>query len=227
MSLDPFDFVIRLVALFVGVYIVVLMGRAIAARIAGNHAPLVLGTALINISLPLPRRYSDEDDENDMETGNTETLKTSGNSGETAGETPEMVTMNYSGEQHLVPRLSREEYHELISVRVRAIDLLDRCVKYYRDNQAADSGVIPRYNKIGMKATDRQAAVDNLWYSQYVVKAPNETKVDPAYFATCKELMQAIIDKRARVFPLGYLEQQEKKRMDIVANLPESKRDDD
>lgn len=221
------DFVVELGKWFVIAYLIILLGRAVAARIAGNNAQLVLGSSLITISLPaLPRRSSDDDQESDEETGNTETPEYAGNTEETAGETPYFDRFNDLGEQRLVPKMSRDEYHEFVAVRVRAIDLLQRCVKYYADNQMSDNGIIPRYDKIGMKSQNRQDAVNDLWYSQYIVKAPNVTSVDPAYYPTCGTLMQAIIDKQARVYPLGYLERKKALRDAAFNALPENDRND-
>lgn len=222
----PLDFVVQILAVGVGAYSALLLARAIAARIAGQNAPLVLGGPLISISIPLPRRSTDDDDEDDGETGNRETAETPGNSRETAGETPDLVSLGYAGEQHLVPRMSREEYHELVAVRQQAIGLLDRCVTYYRENQMADDGVIPRYDKIHMKSEDRGKIVDNLWESGYIIKNPNKTSTDPAYFPTCSSLLQAIIDKRARVYPMGYLDRKRQRLDDAIAALPEHKRDE-
>lgn len=223
--MEPLIFPIELLKYFFAGYLLLLLGRAVAARIAGPHAELVLGTSLITISIPpLPRRSDDDGEEDDEETGNRETLETPGNTRETAGETPDL-TVAYAGEQHLVPRMSREEYHELVNVRLQAIGLLDRCVKYYRDNQIADDGIIPRYDKIHMKAEDRGKTVDDLWESGYIIKNPNKTSTDPAYFPTCASLMQAIIDKRARVYPMGYLERKRQIRDSAVMALPEAAHD--
>lgn len=232
--MEPIQFVIELGKWLIAGYLLILLGRAVAARIAGDHADSVLDSSLITIpitvTLALPHRnQKDNDQKNDGETGNRETPDDTGNSGETPGETPDdtgLMTLGYAGEQHLAPRMSRQEHHELIAARNDAIGLLDRCVAYYRENQVADNGVIPRYDKIHMKPELRGAIVDSLWYSQWVVKSPNKTSVDPAYFPTCKDLMQAIIDKRARVYPMGYLERKKQLLDSAVQGLPELERDD-
>lgn len=223
----PFDFLAQFLALSVGAYSALLMVRAIAARVAGNNAPLVLGGPLISINFPLPRRENENDQDDAGETGNTETANHTGNSVETPPETSDLMTVGYQGEQHLVPRMSREEYHRLLDVRFRAIGLLEHCVKYYKDNQAADTGVIPRYDSIGMNAKNRQDAVNDLWYSSFVVKSPNQTSVDPMYFTSCGALLQAIIDKRVRVVPFNYLEDKQKLLDEAVAALPHTKSGDD
>lgn len=203
--------------------------RAIAARIAGDEGRAKMALANPSLTLYFPTallpapRY--DDDENETETGNTATPENSENNGETGGETPDLMTLGYAGEQRLAPRMSREEYHELLNIRQEAIALLDRCVKYYRDNQSSDDGTIPRYDKIHMKSEDRGRIVDNIWYSGYVIKSPNRTAIDPAYYTTCAALMKAIIDKQARIYPLGYLERKQQRLDDAVAALPANKRE--
>lgn len=232
--MDPIQFVIELMKWGIAAYLVLLLGRAVAARIAGEHAESVLDSSLITIpitvTLALPHHnQKDNDQELAEETGNRETPDNTGNSGETPGETPDdagLMTLGYAGEQHLAPRMSRQEHHELIKARNEAIGLLDRCVKYYREKQKTDDGVIPRHDKIHMQPELRGTIVDSLWYSQWVVKAPNKTSVDPAYFPTCNDLMLAIRDGRARVYPMGYLERKQAMLNEAVQALPELERND-
>lgn len=224
---------IQFLVVIIASYLALLMGRAIAARIAGqNNAEMVLNfvpfpfSILTDLVSALPHsRQMDDDQESDEETGNTETPENSGNTlGNTAGNSvsQEFMSLNYNGGQHLAPRMTREEHAELVGVRHDAIALLDRCVKYYHDTQTVDDGTIPRYDKISMKAEHRGTIVDNLWYSTYVVKTKNRTYTDPQYFTTCAALMQAIINNRVRVLPMGYAERKQDILDSAVQILPEN-----
>lgn len=227
--MDPFPVVTYLVILLVGSASVLTLFRAISARIAGPYSQAI-SSPLINVTfnaLPHPKE-SEENQENAGETGNTATLENTGNNGETMRETmgmsplaqSNMALVNDTNGSHVSPLLTREDYHELVEVRVHSIALLEACVKYYAAKEETDCGVIPRYDEIHMKSANRQAYVNDLWYSQFVIKAPKKTMVDPALYQSCKELMEAIKANRAKVYPMGYLEKLEKRRMDAVNALP-------
>lgn len=204
-------------------YCALMIGRAIAARIAGDHAEEVLGMSLISITLPaLPRRRSDTVDEKQAETGNTTTPENT----KEQPETPDFMAVSNIGAKSIVPSMTREEHEELIRVRHEAIGLLNKCVTYYQDNSLTDDGTIPRYDKIKMNADDRGKIVDNLWYSTYIVKTKNKTYTDPAYHASCQSLMRAIISGKAKVYPLGYSERKQELMDSAVMALPANERHD-
>lgn len=228
--MNPLDFFFYFAAVFVGALIALTLGRALAARIAGPHAALVLGGPIISITFALPHsREREEDQESEIDTGNTDTpentKETAGNTEETPGDMLPLV-VNHSGDQHLVPRMTREEYHELIEIRVKVIDLLQKCLDYYRETGEPDKGVIPRWNKIHMQSEDRGKYVDALWYSGYVIKSSKGTLIDQAYYPTCAALLQAVKDNQIRVYPYGWAQRKQKRHMDAAMALPENKRDD-
>ena len=220
---------VQLIFAIIGAYLVLLLGRAMAARLAGpQNAEMVLNfvpfpfSILTDLISALPHaQQMDNDDENEPETGNRETL---GNTGNTAGNTPaqEFMSISYNGEQHLAPRMTREEHAELLGARHDAIVLLDRCVKYYREANLADDGTIPRYDKINMKAEYRGAVVDMLEYSGAVSKIPNKRTFVVPEIGTCALLMQMIINNRLRVYPVGYAERKQAILDSAVQSLPEN-----
>jgi hypothetical protein len=141
---DPFETTFRVGAALVGLYVLIMVGRAIAARIAGTHAPLVLGVSLLTISLPpLPNRAGADDHELEGETGNRETLENAGNGSVSQPDTVELMQISEVGTPYLTTRMTGAERAELLQVRHEAIILLDRCVKYYRENNKTDDGTIP------------------------------------------------------------------------------------
>lgn len=202
------------------------LARAVAARLAGDEGRARMALANPSFTLYLPAALlpppRDDDDENDTETGNTTTLGNSENSPETGAET--LVMLSQNGVKSVAPAMTREEYHELVAVRQSAIGLLNRCVEYYRKNQIADDGTIPRYDKIAMNAAERGKIVDDLWDSSFVIKSQNKTVVDPQYYKTCEALMNAIISGRAKVYPFGYTERKQRRLDDAVMALPEMTR---
>lgn len=213
----------------VGAYLVLLLGRAMAARLAGpQNAEMVLNfvpfpfSILTDLLNALPRsRQMDDDQSNEPETVNTETL---GNAGNTVGNTaePQFMTVTDLGMQKIVPRMTREEHAELLNARHDAIVMLDRCVKYYRDSQSEDDGTIPRYDKISMKAEHRGAIVDMLVYSGAVSKIPNKRTFVIPEIGTCAMLMKLIIDSRLRVYPVGYAERKQALLDSAVQAIPEN-----
>jgi len=226
------DPIVRAIVLIVGSYLVLLMGRALAARIAGDNADLALNfvpfpfsilTDLVN-ALPYQRRESD-DRIIDGETGNTETLDNTEQHGETLLETQMLMQVTDTSGQRLVPRITDEEWDRFEIARRNAIVLLNRCVLYYRDHpEEKDDGKIPRYNKLGMKSENRGSAVDDLWESGFCSKGNSGTYIFPEVARSCAELYQHIVkrDPKYRVFPYGY-ERQHKDVLDsAVQALPEN-----
>lgn len=237
--MDAVGFVLAVMAGAVVCYNSLLLGRAIAARIAGDNAYLALSAPLFAIVAPLPHRKGDDNDENNMETGNTATRETLGNSvGNTDLTTVSAVPMmqvTSAGRVSIVPSLSkaeidamRAERDELDALRHDAIGLLDRCIKYYKDNGKTDEGTIPRYDKIGMKSENRGVIVNALWYSGLVNKTQNRTWVNEeslaglGYSATCAALLHVIAYKRVKVFPVGYNERKHKTLDSAFDALPEA-----
>lgn len=197
--------------------------RAIAARIAGDEGRA--RTALMPPSitviwptplLPAPR---DDDDDDEGETGNTDTEGNSGNSEGNSGET--VFPVNDRAGSHPVLNMTREEYHEIVDLRRKSIDLLARCVDYYRENNAVDDGTIPRHDKIHMQPENRGAIVDGLWYSSYVIKTKNKTLVDPHRYPTCAALLEAIKSGHAKVYPLNYFESKQARLENAISTLPQ------
>lgn len=215
---DTFTQALQVGGALVLCYCGLMIGRAVAARIAGDNADAVLGMALISISIPLPRREKETVDEKQAETDNTITAE---NTGEQP-KTPDFMAVSNIGAKSIVPSMTREEHEELIRVRHEAIGLLNKCVMYYQSARLPDDGTIPRYDKLKMNADDRGKIVDNLWYSTYIVKTKNKTYTDPAYFATCQSLMRAIIANKAKVYPMGYSERKQELIDSAVMALPEN-----
>jgi hypothetical protein len=206
-------------------YVIALLGRAVAARIAGPQAGLVLGTALISISIPLPRHSKgDPESENDAETENTETLGNTGNSSVSLPETPEIVSLSSKGDTWPALRMTPEERDELLRTRHEAIALLDRCVKFYRETGKADDGTIPRYNDINMQAELRGAIVNTLVYSGFVSVIKNKRTFVVPEIGTCAGLMYLLINNKRRVYPVGYAERNKELLDSAVSALPEVKR---
>ena len=133
----------------------------------GNHAPLVLGAALVSVSIPLPQRRGGDLSEDEAETGNTETAENGQNSQEN---TVELMTVSDLGWPSVIAKMTPAEAAELRQFQHRAIALLDRCIKHYRETGTTDDGTIPRYDKIQMNAEQRGAIVDALEYSEVASK---------------------------------------------------------
>jgi hypothetical protein len=217
---DPIDLFVRATAVLIGAYLVLLLGRALAARIAGDHADLVLSFALISFSLPLPLRSSEDDQKNDAETDNT---TTPGNTGKHAETPPEMQTMmkvtDVSG-QRLVPEWDTQQWESFEIARRNAIVLLNKCILYYQEHpKEKDTGQIPHYKKLGMNAGNRGGAVNDLWESGFCSKGPSGSYIHPEVARSCSELYQHIVkrDPKYRVYPYGY-ERQKNDTLDNAVN---------
>lgn len=229
--MNPLDFLFQFSAVFVGAIIALTLGRALAARIAGPHAGLVLSGPIIAINIALPHsREREEDQDNEIDTGNTETAgnteETQGNTKETALSAPsDYMTVTDNSGSRSVRRFTREEYHELVEIRVKTIDLLQKCLDYYRESGETDDGKIPRWNKIHMQSEDRGRYVDALWDSGYVLKSSKGTLIDPAYFPTCEALMLAIKENRVTVYPYGWAERMKQKHLEAAMALPGNDRE--
>lgn len=226
--MNPLDFFFQFAAAFVAAIIALTLGRAIAARIAGPHADALLNTPIIPISLSLNialphRREVEEDHGNDMETGNTETA---GNTGETQGnsavslpQTSQTFEANDLGTHKTLPVMSREELSELRACHNDALTLLARCMDYYKAQNETDFGIIPRYDKIRMKAEYRGQIVDMLEYSGVVSKTKNKTFVVPE-IGTCTALFNLIHTDKRRIYPVGYAERKQAVLDSAVNALP-------
>lgn len=244
------DFVVELGKWFVIAYLVILLGRAVAARIAGNNAQLVLGSSLMTINIhlpeflqhmfPLPRRSSDDDQESDEETGNTETPGNTGNT--TVSAVSEYMTVNDSSGSRLVKRMTKDEFDEFVDVRNDALDLLRLCIEYHRLMHEPDDGLIPHYSAFkkraemntGIGADTRGKIVKNLEYSGLVsVIDRKSTRVVPAIdidsghpiiIGSCSELVKLITRGRVWVYPDGYNERKQALLDSAVAALPGNER---
>ncbi len=226
------DPVVRAIVLIVGSYLILLMGRALAARIAGDNADLALNfvpfpfsilTDLVS-ALPFQRR-SDSDREFVEETGNTATRENTRQHEETLPETQTMMQVTDTHGQRLVQRMTDEEWDRFEVARRNAIVLLNKCILYYRDHpDEKDDGQIPRYNKLGMKSENRGAAVDDLWESGFCSKGNSGTYIFPEVSRSCAELYQHIVkrDPKYRVYPYGYERQHAQALDDAVQALPEN-----
>ena len=225
--MNPLDFFFQFAAAFVISLIALTLGRALAARIAGPNAGLVLSGPIISINIALPhRREVEEDQEDDGETGNTETGETLGNTPGNTSVSPVSTVFeaNDMGERKLLPRMTSDERNELLACRNSALILLSRCVDYYKVKQEQDIGVIPRYDKIGTKAEYRGQIVDTLEYSGFVSKTKNKTFVVPE-IGTCTALFELIRSNQRRVYPIGYAERKQAILDSAVNALPEYERE--
>ena len=221
--LDPFEFTFRAGAALVLLYILVMVGRAVAARIAGTNAGLVLGASLLTISLPtFPSRGGADDHELEGETGNRETLGNTGNGTVSLPETAELMQVSELGKPYLTTRMTGAERAELMTTRHEAIALLDRCCRFYKESGKPDDGTIPRFDVLKMSAEDRGAIVKNLEYSEAVSIIKNKrTFVAPEVASSCAALMQLIVSNRKRIYPVGYCERQKELLDSAVNALPE------
>ena len=205
-----------LVLLIVGLKI----GLAFAARVAGDHAQLVLGMALVSVRFPTPPRWMLAQGD---ETGETDNRETPENTEETPGNSddePSLLAMTAGGNTTLTTRMTRAEHDELLACRHAAITLLDRCVKYYLENGVTDDGTIPRYDKIAMKSELRGGICDSLEYSGLVSKIPNKRTFVIPEIGSCAALMALIVANRKRVYPVGYTERQADLLAAAVQALP-------
>lgn len=221
----PFNYVVYIVGILAGYQVIVMLGRAISARIAGPYAQAVSGP-LISISIPLPRHSSDDDQSDEMETGNTETLGNTENACVSQCDEPVSMAFSDMGERKALPVMTHEERSELLKCRNDALILLSRCIDYNKATSTPDFGVIPRYDKIKMKAEYRGAAVDILEYSGMVSKTKNKTFVVPE-IGTCEALFNLIRRNERRVYPVGYAERKQAILDSAVAALPHTKSGDD
>lgn len=204
---DTFTDALMVGGAFVLCYCLLMIGRAIAARIAGDKYEVVLGMSLITITVPaLPRLRGESSNESTPETGNTETLENTGNTGETLPAMAEYMAVSDMGAQKLLPRMTADELMELRRCRHMAMELLARCLKYYESVGEKDTGIIPRYDKIGMKAEYRGQIVDMLEYSEVVSKIANKKTFVVPEIGTCAALMDLIRLNRKKVYPVGYCE---------------------
>jgi len=224
---DMFTATIQIGGALVLCYCALMIGRAIAARIAGDKYEAVLGMALISISVAaLPNRRGESSNENEMETDNTTTQDNTGKHGETLLETPQVMSAHGLVSSPVIVKITDEEEQELLQVRHEALDLLARCVKYYQDNETVDDGTIPRYDEIKMKSSYRGAICKNLEYSGWVSIIKNQRTFVVPEIGTCATLRRSIIDNRRRVYPVGYAERQKELRDSAVLGLPETKTHD-
>lgn len=240
--MNPLDFFFQFTAVFVLGIIALTLGRALAARIAGPHAPLVLGGPIITINITLPhRREMEEDQEVDVETGNTETP---GNTENTAISTvSDYMTVTDSAGSRLVKRMTQEELIEFTKARNDALDLLKMCLEYDHKLSLPDDGTIPHYTaftkrakmEVGIGAKTRGDIVANLEYSGLVsVKDRKSTRVvpvkdpdseHPLIIGSCTELIKLITRGRVWVYPDGYNERKYEQHMDAVMALPGCERE--
>lgn len=214
-----------LVLLFLALY----LGRAIAARIAGDsdRAELALSNSILTVNFPFPLLPAPSHviDGNSGETGNRETAETAGNSTVSGSDQPSPVPFNDLGEAKMLTPMTREEYQEFRDVRTGALELLARCAQYYQREQKPDNGIIPRFDKLGMQAERRGEIVASLEYSGLVsVINASKTFVVPE-IGTCAALMKMIARDQRRVYPSGYAERRQQRLDDAVGALPELNRE--
>lgn len=221
---DPFEFIKQIVIYGVGAAIALMIAQAIAARIAGPNAIPTSPLIAISIALP-PRRKIETDREDEQETGNRETEETLGNIPVSHALAPELMTVSDLGQQKLLPIMTHDERIELLTCRNDALILLSRCIDYYKATPAEqDFGVVPRYNKIRMKAEYRGQIVDSLEYSGIVSKLPNKTLIIPE-IGTCAAAFELIKSNRKRIYPVGYAERKQQIMDSAVHALPEFERE--
>lgn len=247
------EFVIELGKWFIAAYLVLLLGRAIAARIAGDHAESVLDASLITIpitvTLALPHRQSGESNqENARKTENTETPENTGNTA--VSTVSEYMTVTDNGISRLVKRMTPEEHQEFTKVRNDALDLLRLSIEYHQIMGEPDDGLIPHYmafkNKtktkgkmamnIGIGAQTRGKIVRDMEYSGLVsvidrkstrvvpIKDPDSDH--PILIGSCTELAKLITRGRVWVYPDGYNERNQLLTDSAVQALPELERND-
>jgi hypothetical protein len=223
MDFDPLAFVIGLIPevikYVVIAYALILITRAVAARIAGPNAPLVLNMPLI----ALPHWQSlGTIDESDEETDNTETAGNTENT--TVSTIPAVEYMMTGGlvEHNLIKKITPDEARELREARSNAMGLLSLCCDFYAKANTPDIGIIPRYNKIGIGAQQRQAIIDTLEYSGLVSVMRNSKTIVVPEIKTCAALLKLIRDNRKRVYPLDFCERGQKLLDSAVAALPEN-----
>jgi hypothetical protein len=240
VNFDPLAFVIGLIPevikYAVGAYALILITRAVAARIAGPNAPLVLNMPLI--ALPHWQSLGTKS-EFDKETDNTTTLENTEEHLKEHWETPQetLPAVEVMAAGGLVPspiitKMDREEREELLRVRHEAIALLQRCVEYYQvkheDKKSGemvkitDNGTIPRYDELGMSSDNRGKICHNLEESGLVSIVKNHSTFVVPEIGTCAALMSLLIRNQKRVYPAGYSQRRQKLLDSAVAALPEA-----
>jgi hypothetical protein len=226
MSADIFMDAVQLGGAMALCYSVLMIGRGIASRIAGDNASLVLGMSLVSISFatPLPRLREENNQAESNETENAETPENSGNT--TVSTVSEYMAVSDAGTRSMVKRMTAEERQELLLTRNNAIGLLAHCIDYYKSGNKIDDGRIPRYNHIKMGAKQRQEICRTLEYSGLLsIVQGDKTIVVPEHegvrIGTCEALMKLIIANQKRVYPVGYCERGKDLLDSAVMGLPE------
>lgn len=202
-------------------YSVAMIGRAVACRIAGPQAGAVLGMSILtlNFATPLPRLRSGNDQAESNETENSETGENSRNGA--VSTVSDYMSVSDQGQQSIVKRMTPEEMAELRDTRNNALALLARSIDYYKTSKKIDTGIIPRYNHVGMGSDQRQRIARDLEYSGLVsIITSSKTTVVPE-IGTCSALLLLIRDGKKRVYPEGYCERGKALLDSAVNALPE------
>jgi hypothetical protein len=202
-------------------YILLMVGRAVAARIAGEHAELVLSPSLVSIYVPLPQRGAVGNEGNGVNTDNT---ATAGNTEIQPDTGSDMLSLSANGDTWPVLRMSAAERDELQKVRHESIALLQRCVTYYADGHLTDDGTIPRFDLLKMSSKSRGEIVSNLEYSGVVSVVKNSRTFVIPEISTCALLMASLVSNQRRVYPVGYAERKQELLDAAVNALPEVQR---
>lgn len=222
MSADIFGDAVQLGAAMAASYSMLMIGRGIAARIAGQNAAAVLGMALVSVSFgsPLPRRRGDEDND---EIAESTRYAGAPEYAEVRQSTPELMQVNEAAGSYLTPRISDEEKAGIETARRNAIVLLTKCINYYKEHPAEiDNGIIPPHSDLHMGSDNRREAVNALWESGMVTKGNKGTFINSDVAASCAELFQHIKDRdpKYRVYPLGYFDNKKELLDSAVMDLP-------
>ena len=210
---------------FAIVYVVILIGRAGAARIAGDgdrayHA-LALMPPITIFQLASPTAPPENEDhlENARETGNTKTVENG--HGNTENSDFELIPYSDRGKDKPLLIMTPDERAELMTVRHEAIGLLSKCVEYYKHTGELDTGVIKRYNDLGMNSEKRGLIVDNLVYSGIASVINNKRSFIVPEIGTCTVALDLIVTNLRRVYPVGYHDRKQQRLEQAVQLLPQ------
>lgn len=162
----------------------------------GRPVPLLLAD-------PTAPPDEDEDQGNEMVTGNRVTGNSSVTREGNTSETPEM-TLNSSQGSGTLHQYTDSQWAKLQETKEDALELLRRSMEYHRSRGVIDTGEIPRYNHINCKPEWRGAIVDNLVVSRLATKGPKGTFVTHEGGETLRELYHRITRNDKRVYPVGF-----------------------
>jgi len=209
--------VAALAVVVVGLYVVLMLGRALAARIAGDHAELVLSPSLISIYVPLLQRGAGGNEGNSSSTDNSATPDSAELQQDTG---PDTLALTANGVTIPVTRMTGKERDELQAARHEAIGLLQRCVSFYKESGMVDDGTIPRFDLLKMSSDGRGAIVRSLEYSGWVSVVKNSRTFVIPEINSCALLMSSIVSNQRRVYPVGYAERKQELLDAAVQGLP-------